>query len=325
MNTLKEISDLILRSKKIGITCHESPDGDAAGSTLALLNALKTKNKDAYIISKDKLSDNLRFLKSSNEFTGELISPKEDTDLVVVLDCGNYDRISADLNNFKKNIINLDHHISNEEYGNLNYIDIKAAATTEVVFELLEEMKIDFTKEDDDIKDISTCIYTGLVTDTSAFRHSNVTSRTHDIASKLKAIGVDNTYIYQSLFDNKSFEKIRLIGKALNDMELLLNGKVALIKVPLSYGEELGIEIGDTSDLISFGLQIKGVEVAILVKEAEDKTKISLRSKNKIDVRIIAERLGGGGHIKASGLALRGMKLDDAKNKILEEVEKELI
>ena len=325
MNSLKEISDVILNSNKIGITYHVSPDGDAVGSALALLNGLKFLKKDAYLISKDIISENLQYLKSSNEGNGKLISPLEDTDIVVVVDCGNFDRISADLSGFNGIIINVDHHISNDKYGNLNYVDIEAAATAEIIFELLQVLGIDFSTKDKEIYEIGTCLYTSLVTDTGGFRHSNVTARTHKIASKLKEIGVNNTFIYQSLFDNKSFEKIRLVGKALNNMELLYDKKVSLIKIPMEYGKELGIEIGDTSDIISFGLQIKGVEVAVLIKEIENGAKASLRSKNNFDVREIAERLGGGGHVKAAGITLKGLNIEEAKNRILDEIEKELL
>ncbi|WP_066893764.1 DHH family phosphoesterase [Clostridium nigeriense] len=325
MNTLQDISKIILRSSKIGITYHVSPDGDAVGSALALLNALKFLNKDAYLISKDIISDNLQFLKCSNEANGLVTKPLSETDLVVVVDCGNFERISAELKEFKGTIINIDHHISNDKYGELNYVDTNAAATAEIIFELLETLGINFDKVNEDLYEIGTCLYTSLVTDTGGFRHSNVTSRTHKIASKLKELGVNNTYIYQSLFDNNSFEKIRLIGKSINNMELLLDRKVSLIKIPKSYGEELNIEIGDTSDIISFGLQIKGVEVSVLIKETDNGSKASLRSKNQIDVRKIAEKLGGGGHVKAAGITMNGLSLEEAKDKILEEIEKELL
>ena len=108
MNILQDISKVILDSKKIGITYHVSPDGDAVGSALALLNGLRTLKKDAYLISKDIISENLQFLKGANEATGNLITPVDNTSIVVVLDCGNYERISADLDNFKGSIVNLD-------------------------------------------------------------------------------------------------------------------------------------------------------------------------------------------------------------------------
>ena len=325
MNTLTDISKIILDSKKVGITYHVSPDGDAVGSALALLNGLKYLNKDAYLISKDVISENLQFLKSAKDGNGLVTLPTDDTDLVIVVDCGNFERISAELHNFKGTIINLDHHLSNDYYGNYNYVDTNSAATAEIIFELLEILGVSFNSKNKEVIEMGTCLYTSLVTDTGGFRHSNVTSRTHRIASILKEIGVNNTFIYQSLFDNNSFEKIRLIGKSINNMELLFDRRVSLIKIPKSYGEELRIEIGDTSDIISFGLQIKGIEVAVLVKETDNGAKISLRSKNDFDVRKIAERLGGGGHAKAAGITLNGMSLEEAKDKILEEIEKELL
>ena len=322
--TLSQIANLILEGKKIGITYHVSPDGDAVGSVLALFNALKSLNKDCYIISKDTLSENLKFLKGSDEITGEITEPVDETDIVVVLDCGNLERVSANLKEFTGTIVNIDHHLSNDKYGDVNYIDSNAAATAEIVFELLNLMGISFEKENSVIKDIGTCMYTSIVTDTGAYRHSNVTERTHKISAILKKIGVDNTFIYQSLFDNKDFSRIKLIGKALSNMQLILNGKVALLEIDKNFTADLGIDIGDTSDIISYGLQIKGVEVTLLLKEVEDGVKASLRAKNYVDVRKIAEVFGGGGHIRASGIKMKNMSMEEAKYEILNEIQKEL-
>ena len=322
--TLSQIARFILESKKIGITYHVSPDGDAVGSVLALFNALKSLNKDCYIISKDTLSENLKFLKGSDEITGEITEPVDETDIVVVLDCGNLERVSANLKEFAGTIINIDHHLSNDKYGDVNYIDSNAAATAEIVFELLNLMGISFEKENSVIKDIGTCMYTSIVTDTGAYRHSNVTERTHKISAILKKIGVDNTFIYQSLFDNKDFSRIKLIGKALSNMQLILNGKVALLEIDKNFTADLGIDIGDTSDIISYGLQIKGVEVTLLLKEVEDGVKASLRAKSYVDVRKIAEVFGGGGHVRASGIKIKNMSMEEAKYEILNEIQKEL-
>lgn len=322
--SLSKIKDIILSANKIGITYHVSPDGDAVGSVLALLNGLRTLNKKCYVISKESLPDNLRFLYGSDEVTGEDISPTYDTDVVIVLDCGNTDRICANLNDFTGVLLNIDHHLSNDMYGTENYVDTNAAATAEIVYELLNILGLDFNLEDQININIGTCLYTSLVTDTGGFRHSNVTFKTHEIASQLRKIGVNNTYIYESLFDNKDFTRMKILGKAITNMKLVLNDKVALIEIPKSFSEEFGVEIGDTSDIISYGLQIKGVEVTVLIKEAEDGVKASLRSKNYIDVRKIAGIFGGGGHIKAAGLKIEAVSLEEAKNKILKEIEKEL-
>ena len=322
--TLSQIANFILEGKKIGITYHVSPDGDAVGSVLALLNALKSLNKDCYVISKDTLSDNLRFLKSSEEVNGEVVKPLEETDIIVVLDCGNLERVSAHLEEFTGTIINIDHHLSNDKYGDINYIDSNAAATAEIVFELINIMGINFDECNNTIKEIGTCIYTSIVTDTGGYRHSNVTERTHNISAVLKKIGVDNTFIYQSLFDNKDFNRIKLIGKALTNIQLILNGKVALLEIGKSFTEDLGIDIGDTSDIISYGLQIKGVEVTLLLKEVDDGVKGSLRAKSYVDVRKIAEVFGGGGHVRASGIKIKNISMEEAKYEILNEIQKEL-
>ena len=322
--TLSQIAEYILKGKKIGITYHVSPDGDAVGSVLALLNGLKSLNKNCYVISKDSLSDNLKFLKGSEEILGNVVEATNDTDIVVVLDCGNLERVSANLNEFTGTIINIDHHLSNDKYGDINYIDSNAAATAEIVFELLNLMGINFDEANSVIKDIGTCMYTSIVTDTGGYRHSNVTERTHKISATLKKIGVDNTFIYQSLFDNKDFSRIKLIGKALSNMQLILNGKVALLELDKAFTEDLGIDIGDTSDIISYGLQIKGVEVTLLLKEVEDGVKASLRAKSYVDVRKIAEVFGGGGHIRASGIKIKNMSMEEAKYEILNEIQKEL-
>ena len=322
--TLSQIAKFILESKKIGITYHVSPDGDAVGSVLALFNALKSLNKDCYIISKDTLSENLKFLKGSDEITGEITEPVDETDIVVVLDCGNLERVSANLKEFTGTIVNIDHHLSNDKYGDINYIDSNAAATAEIVFELLNLMGISFEKEDSVLKDIGTCMYTSIVTDTGAYRHSNVTERTHRISAVLKKIGVDNTFIYQSLFDNKDFSRIKLIGKALSSMQVILNGKVALLEIDKNFISDLGVDVGDTSDIISYGLQIKGVEVTLLLKEVEDGVKASLRAKSYVDVRKIAEVFGGGGHIRAAGIKIKNISMEEAKYEILNEIQKEL-
>ena len=322
--TLSQIAEYILKGKKIGITYHVSPDGDAVGSVLALLNGLKSLNKNCYVISKDSLSDNLKFLKGSEEILGNVVEATNDTDIVVVLDCGNLERVSANLKKFTGTIVNIDHHLSNDKYGDINYIDSNAAATAEIVFELLNLMGINFDEANSVIKDIGTCMYTSIVTDTGGYRHSNVTERTHKISATLKKIGVDNTFIYQSLFDNKDFSRIKLIGKALSNMQLILNGKVALLELDKAFTEDLGIDIGDTSDIISYGLQIKGVEVTLLLKEVEDGVKASLRAKSYVDVRKIAEVFGGGGHIRASGIKIKNMSMEEAKYEILNEIQKEL-
>ncbi|MBN7572609.1 MULTISPECIES: DHH family phosphoesterase [Clostridium] len=324
MSSLKEIKEEILKSKRIGLSFHTSPDGDAIGSTLALLNALRHLGKDSYIISRDVISDNLSFLSFANEIDGNTLEPKEGTDLVIILDCGNVERISADLSNYKGKVINIDHHISNEEYGFINYVDVSAAATCEISYLLAEELGIDFKNKTDVEINIGSAVYTGIVTDTGSFRHSNVTKRTHKIVSELIELGVNNSKVHSNLFDNKPFEKVKLMGCVLSNIELALENKVAVLEIPKGMLEEFNLKNTDTSDIISVGLGIKGVEVSMLLKEVEDGVKGSLRSKNDVDVRKVAEVYGGGGHIKAAGVMQKGVDIETAKENLLKILKEEL-
>ncbi len=323
--TLKDISKIILESNKIGLTFHTSPDGDAIGSTLGLLNGLREIGKDVYVISREVIPNNLSFLPLGDEIDGEITKPINETDLVIVLDCGNEDRICADLEEYEGVILNIDHHVSNDNYGKYNYVDSKASATAEIVYLLLKELNFAFNSSENIYKTIGTCLYTSLVTDTGSFRHSNVRKRTHDIAGALIECGVNNSYVYNELFGNKPYDKVKFTGAALNNLQLYINNKVSFIEVPLKMLESFGMESVDTSDIINMILSIAGVEVAVIIKEVEDGVKGSLRSKNDIDVSKIAGVFGGGGHVKASGLKIMNVSLEEAKNKILKEIEKEIL
>lgn len=240
------------------------------------------------------------------------------------MDCGNVERISADLSDYKGMIIDLDHHVSNENYGHINFVDSKAAATCELSYLLIKELGVDFKEKNSETIAIGSAVYTGLVTDTGSFRHSNVTKRTHTIAAELIDAGIENSKIHSSLFDNKPFEKVKLMGAVLSNIELALDNKVAILSIPKGMLESFNLPNADTSDIISIGLGIKGVEVSMMLKEVEEGTKSSLRSKNDVDVRKVAEVFGGGGHVKAAGLMQKNIDLETAKENLLQELKKEL-
>lgn len=315
----KDIKDIIDSSKKIAITYHVSPDGDAIGSALALLQGIRNYGKEAYVISKDIIGDNLGFLPYSGEITGEVTKPTEKTDCVIVVDCGNYERISADLEGFKGTIVNIDHHLSNDMYGNVNYVNPKAAATAEIIYELLLSLNVEINN------DIGTCVYTSLMTDTGSYRYSNTTKVTHYIAGDLIENGLNHEEIHRKVFDNRSYEKLKLISLVLSDMELICNGKIVLMRVTKEMLEKTNVDSKDSSDIISMGNQVKGVEGSILLKESDIGIKVSLRSKEDLDVRNVAECLGGGGHIKAAGALIKDKTIAEAKDIIVKLLEKELI
>jgi phosphoesterase RecJ-like protein len=327
MCNIKDIKEEILLSKRIGLSFHTSPDGDAIGSALGLLNALRYLGKDSYIISRDVIPDNLSYLPLANDIDGSTVEPKANTDLVIILDCGNVERISADLTNYNGKVINIDHHISNDKYGFINYIDVTAAATCEIIYLLVKELGFYLKNEIDNQKshvEIGSAIYTGIVTDTGSFRHSNVTKRTHNIVAELVEFGINSSKIHSNLFDNKPFEKVKLMGHVLSDIKLVLNNKVAVLEIEKKTLEEFNLLNTDTSDVLSVGLGIKGVEVCLLLKEVDDGVKASLRSKNDIDVRKVAEVYGGGGHIKAAGVKQKNVSISEARENLLKILAQEI-
>ncbi|SKA76502.1 phosphoesterase RecJ domain-containing protein [Clostridium sp. USBA 49] len=316
---LNEIINKIKCSENIGITFHISPDGDSLGSALALMIGLKKINKNVYIICNDNIPDIYDFLPYIKELSVDSYKINN-IDCIIVLDCGNFSRISAnlDLNNKEYTLINIDHHISNEKYGDLNYISPTSAAVGEIIYELLKLLYVPVDK------DMATCLYTSIISDTGGFKHSNTTSTTHKIAGELIDIGIDHSEIYRMLFENVKFERVKLYGKVIDAMYLSKDKNICIMKLTKEMLDEIGIEASDTSDIISIGVNIDTVEVTVLLKETDKGTKVSLRSKSIVDVRKIAEYFGGGGHIRASGILIN-KPLKETENLIIKAIEKELI
>lgn len=317
---MNQIINSIKEYRKIAITFHTSPDGDSLGSSLALMQGLRDFGKDAYIVCKETISETYSWLPYANEIDGNCGDITEETDCIIVLDCGNLERINmiSHLKDTKVTTINIDHHLSNDLYGDLNYVDTNSAAVGEIVYQILQLMNIKITK------DIAKCLYTSILTDTGSFRHSNTTSITHSIAGDLINTGIDFSEIHRLLFDNKKFERIKLQGKVIEDMHLALNSKVSIVRVTKDMFNSLGIEECDTGDLVSIGLKIDTVDVSVLIKEKDDITKVSLRSKKIVDVRKIAESFGGGGHIRAAGFAVKDSVLKTEEN-IIKALQNELV
>ena len=318
---MNNILSKIKESNNISITCHTSPDGDALGSVLALATGLKQIGKEVSILSKEDVTSNLPFLGASYLTNDAVAEVSHTSDCVIVLDCGNVERINANLNLQDKKycLINIDHHLSNDNYGDINFVDTHAAATGEIVYKILNLLHVNITK------DIADCLYTSILTDTGSFRFSNTTADTHKIAGDLINYGVNVDEIYRILFENKNYTRIKLYGEIINSITLHHNDKICIMKLENSVLDKLNLSGSiDTSDALTFGTQIDTVEVVALLKEIDSGVKISLRSKNSVDVRKIAEHFGGGGHTKASGLAI-DKNIYEAEKIIIKAIENELI
>lgn len=316
---IDKIINTILQSTKISITNHVSPDGDALGSALGLYSILKLLNKEVEVIALEKPPVNLDFLP---EYESIVVSEEisKDVDCVIVLDCGNVERINANINfnDTTYKIINIDHHLSNDNYGHINYVDTNSPAVGQIIFHILERLNVELTKE------IATCLYTSLLTDTGSFRYSDTSKETHRIAGALISTGINFTKIHEMIFDSKSYEKIKLYGKVIDTIKLELNNKVCFMDLYDEFIKELSLENEDVGDVISFGTKIKGVEVTVFIKEKNNILKVSMRSKEFVDVRKIAEIYGGGGHIRAAGFATEKSR-DEIKEELIKIISEELI
>lgn len=305
--TLKQAGKLIERANKIVLSSHVNPDGDNVGSTLGLYHALKGTNKDITILLDDDLPDNLGMMKGLDLYQKPQDGQIIECDLLIILDV-DVDRIGKVKDVVKAPILNIDHHISNTKVSDYCYVDADAAATAQIVYSLIKEMNWNITPE------CATCIYTGLCSDTGFFRYSNTTPYTLRAAADLLEAGARPDKISE-VFDARSFSSVKAAGKAIETIELYHDGKIALMVID----KALKQSADNTEGFVNFARNIRGVDVAVMIKYADDEvTRVSMRSKS-VNVSKIAQNIGGGGHIRAAGATVN-KNLNDAKNIVLDAI-----
>ena len=313
--TLDDILKEIKKAEKIVILTHETPDGDAVGSSLAMKLALKQLGKTADVII-PQYSRTFEFLPSAKEIKSE--SKTKRYDLAISVDCADIKRL-AGVEYFEaaKTKIEIDHHSINTMFGDYNFVNPVAPACCEILIGMFEYFGIEITPE------LGTCIITGIITDTGGFQYAGVTAETFEFAAELFRKGVNISSVYQKVLSTKTkahFELSRLVS---NRMEFFENGKVAFTYMTLEDEKNVGAEEGDHEGLVEMGRNIEGVEVSIFLREKEGKNgyKISLRSKEYVNVADVALMLGGGGHIRAAGCFIQGT-VEEVKEKVLSEIRK---
>lgn len=313
--TLDEIVKEIKQADNIVIVTHESPDGDAIGSSLAVKLMLQELDKQADVIIPE-YPRMFGFLPSANEIKEE--SDIEKYDLAISVDCGNFKRLAKNeyFENAKKTIV-IDHHGSNNMYGDLNYVNPVSPACCEILISMAEYFGIEISKE------IGTCIMTGIITDTGGFRHSGITPDTFEYTAELIRVGVDIPDIYKRTMGTKTKANFELMKRIMNRMELLEDGKVSFTYMTSQDELEVNAESGDHDGLVNIAKDIEGVQVAIFLrqKDNEDVYKVSLRSEDGINVSDICLLFGGGGHARAAGALIKGT-LEEVKEKLMKEIRK---
>lgn len=315
MSVLEQIKELILNAAKILIITHENPDGDAIGSSLGFMNGLVKLGKDVEV-AVPAINEMYSFLPGF-ELLKKEINP-EDYDLCIALDSSDLDRLGTLRPAFEKieKTIVIDHHITNQNFGDVNYVNAVASSTCQNIIVILATLDVAINK------DIATCIYTGILTDTGGFRY-NVQSETFEFAGMLLETGIDIAKIYKILFDTTTEARTRLLGRALNTLEILADGKIAFSYVTEKDFEELGNQDGDQEGIVNYGRDIEGVEVSIFVREKDGMRKVSLRSNEYLNVSLIASKYSGGGHVKAAGFET-SKTIEEIKEELVVEIKRQL-
>lgn len=316
--TLDDIKEEIKKAKKIVILTHESPDGDAIGSSMAVYLALKNNNKDVDVIIPE-MPRTFDFLPRVNEVKKE--SDVEKYDLAIALDCADLKRLNGFatyFENARKTIV-IDHHSINTMFGQYNYVDPVAPACAQILFGILEYFGVEITKE------IGTCLITGIITDTGGFKYSNVTADTFEFAANMLEKGVNISNIYERVMQTVTLSRFNLTKIAIDRLELLEDGKIAFTYITMEDEKNVNAEFGDHEGIVEQGRSIEGVLVSVFFRETENGYKVSLRANNNSNVNVadICMIYGGGGHVKAAGCLMQ-YPLEIAKERIIEEIKRSI-
>lgn len=314
--TTAEITTELLKYKSVLIFSHNRPDGDTVGAATALRLALIKKGVNADLICAYDIPEKLKYIDTASVYKKSVDGNYQ---AFVAVDCSS-DNVFSDLYpTFKRHQVtfNIDHHVSNAKYAKFNLVK-DYASCAEVVYEIIKELGVEIDRE------MATSLLTGIVTDTGAFYHSNVTPDTLVVASELKKAGANLNEIIRLNFKEQPKERASLYAKVISKMRYRLDGKVGILVITKSDIEEANAVENMTEGFIDYPMSVKGVEVAIsLLETGKNRYKISLRSKGKVNVNEIASLYGGGGHILASGALLNGY-LEDIIDKLCYNVEQRL-
>ena len=309
---INDILNLINKSNSILLLTHENPDGDAIGSVLALYDWLCDKKNVSIVMP--EVPPIYNYLKNSDAI---LAMSEEEFDLAIVVDCSSIVRIGQTNNEFykcKKSIV-IDHHVSNEMYGSINYVDKTYPACTQLIYYLYKNWNVEMNRE------IGECLLTGSLTDTNGFSNDNVTDDTMLMTADLMQLGVSLHDLYYNLLLKKSMAQHSLMKMAIQRLEFFGDNKVVFSYISHEDMENVGAVNGDHEGLVDIGRNIEGVDVSIFMRE-DNGYNVSFRS-NGIDVEKIAKKFGGGGHKVAAGAKI-DMPFKEAKEALIKTTLREL-
>jgi phosphoesterase RecJ-like protein len=310
----EQIVEELRRRPAFVMVSHVKPDGDTLGAGLALGLALEKVAKRVHYFQQDHVPRNLRFLPGADQVSSTLPSDLPKNALFVFCDMSDMARagvIPAKIE--RENVLDIDHHLGNAQFGGLNYVLPAECSTGTVVMRLLRELGVPIDAR------IATCILTTIMTDTGGLMHSNTTPEALELSAELMRLGADKELITREIFGNKRVAATKLLGRIVGAMQFAHAGRYCYSYVDDAMLRECGADGEDTEDMVNVLLGQEGVDVAVLFKAYEGELRVSMRSSGKINVQAAAASLGGGGHFRASGLDFNGSLTEaiDAVDKAL--------
>lgn len=312
---VEEIIEVVRKNNNFFVTAHLHPDGDTLGSELALASWLKRLGKKVTVANFDPVPQIYRFLPDINSIR-QAKNIKNSFDVGFILECSEPERIGEviDLKQMAQ-VVNIDHHVSSMQYGDINWFDPKASSVAEQIYRLIKISGENLTRKE------ALCLYVGIVTDTGKFQQCNTTPQSHLIAAELLNHNLRPEEVHQKIYATKSYSLLKLLGLALSSLKLASGGKIGYQEINQQAYKKLGYPEED-EETINYPLAIPRVKVNILFREFPNlsgEIKVGFRSRNKVNVYRIAKHFGGGGHFNASGCILKG-EMEEVKKRVLDYV-----
>lgn len=313
-------------AQNIVLTTHINPDGDAIGSELALHLFLTELGKSSVIINPDPTPKNFEFLTGSNEIqvyqTESHTRAIENADAVIILDVNSQRRfapVSEAIANARARKIVIDHHLDPEPFADVYLVDPNICSTGQIVMHLIQTASPETLN-----RAIAEALYAAIMTDSGNFRFPRTDSALHRLIAQLLEAGADPTHIYEEIYNQGSFSRAVLLGKALASMQMYHNGRLCIMTVTIDMIEQAGAEDDNTEGFVDHTLAIKGVMMGVLVRETKEAVKLSVRSKNDVPANAVAVFFGGGGHLNAAGARVAGLPLKSVIERLVVEAGKAL-
>ncbi|MDY0779857.1 bifunctional oligoribonuclease/PAP phosphatase NrnA [Tenacibaculum sp. IB213877] len=309
LKNIEELKNYLQTSRNIVVIGHRNPDGDAVGSTLALKHYLDKKGHTAQVLMPNEYPDFLHWIPGSETVyrfdrqNNQCVKALEKSEIIFLLDFNALHRVGSDMENtlkvYENDFALIDHHQQPDEFTYM-YSDTSMSSTCEMVYNFIEMMgDVDLID-----KNIATCLYTGIMTDTGSFRFRSTTSRTHHVVADLIDKGAENDRIHSNVYDANSYNRLLLLGQALSNLQMLTEYKTAFITLSQAEKKQFNYEKGDTEGVVNYALSLKGIVFAAIFIEDEEQgiVKISFRSKGSFSVNQFARNyFDGGGHDNAAG------------------------